>query len=234
MYMKDKRKRGYSKPPKPVVLVPPFFGKPLEVEKDARLDVDALIFGDYTKYLPELIVGMGILGKLGLGNKRHYRYNRFEIEEIRCKLSNRAVYDGSSMWLGNVLSIDVMEIPKHEQDQLKVGFRTPFTGKPFPPSPERFLWLIRHRLVSFVNEYGNGELVPDFKCRGYVVNYTFHRHKLERRSIRSQKTLFHGFTGIVDYKFLELDDVSRWLINVGLALGCGPDSSFGCGFLQKY
>lgn len=176
---------------------------------------------------------MNILGKIGLGSERHYGQNRFEVNSAKCKLSGRLVYDGSTIIPGNLLSLDVKDIPPHNEDEIKIGFRTPFTSKPFPPPPERLIWLIRHRLIGFVNEYGSGEEVPSFKCEGDIVSYTSHRHELERRSIRSQKTLFRGCTGVLEYKFLQLDDTARWLINLGLILGCGPDSSFGCGFIRK-
>ncbi len=233
MYMREVRKRGYSKPPKPVLLVPPFFGKALKVEKDATLDLDVFFFGEYIKFLPELILGINILGKMGLGSERHYNKSRFEISSIKCKISKRLVYDGSNLILNNLSSIDVKDIPPYDEDRLKIGFRTPLTSKPFPPKAERLLFLIRNRLLGFVNEYGSGEEVPEFKCKGDIINYSSHKHKLERRSIRSEKTLFKGYTGIVEYKFTELDDSARWLINVGLTIGCGPDSSFGFGFLQK-
>ncbi|MDI6859686.1 MAG: hypothetical protein QMC85_04245 [Methanocellales archaeon] len=93
--------------------------------------------------------------------------------------------------------------------------------------------LIRNRLIRFVNEYGSKEKIPEFIAKGEIRNCLKNYHELQRRSMRSDKTLFRGYTGVIEYDIKEIDDVGRWLLNIGFIIGCGPDSSFGCGFLQN-
>ncbi|MCW3133455.1 MAG: hypothetical protein N2V78_03905 [Methanophagales archaeon] len=118
-----------------------------------------------------------------------------------------------------------MEIQKYkkETNAVTIGFKTPFTAPSFPPEFDSLLNLIRNRLIRFVN---------DFVAEGEIKKYVRHYHNLQRRSIRSNKTKFDGYTGIIEYSIKEIDDAGRWLLNVGFVIGCGPDSSFGCGFLQ--
>jgi CRISPR/Cas system endoribonuclease Cas6 (RAMP superfamily) len=133
---------------------------------------------------------------------------------------------------GNLKSLDAKEHPPYGGATLKLGYKTPFTGNPFPPPPERLLWMIRRRLIGFVNEYGDESPVADYKCIGKITHTSIHAHDLQRRSTRSEKRYFKAYTGVVDYQFDELDEIGRWLLNLGFTIGCGPDSSFGCGFLQ--
>ncbi|WP_309493155.1 hypothetical protein [Candidatus Hecatella orcuttiae] len=230
--MRSEAKRGYAPPSKPVILIPPFFGKAMDIEKDACLTVEALLLGDFRRYLPHLLLGMNFLGQVGLGSTRHYGLSRFEVEKGICAFSGKTVYERGVIMPANMKSVDVRDIPPYPDNRVKVGFKTPFTGSCFPPTPERLLWMIRRRLIGFVNEYGDGSEVADFKCSGQIVNHSVHVHHLQRRSKRSEKKYFKGYTGVVDYEFSELDDVGRWLLNLGFIIGCGPDSSFGCGFLQ--
>jgi CRISPR/Cas system endoribonuclease Cas6 (RAMP superfamily) len=232
-YMKEKSRRGYAPPIKPIILIPPFFGKKMRIEKEPRLSIEALFFGDFTKYLPHVILAMSLLGKRGLYAQRYEGLNRFEIKEIGCSLSQRIVYDGETIFLKNLTVIDIKDLDPLKTKRARIGFKTPFTGREFPPEPSDLLNGIRNRLIRFVNEYGNGENIPEIGVSGRVEGFTRHYHRLERRSRRSDKRVFHSYTGVVEYCFEELDRMAAWILGLGFHIGCGPDASFGCGFLQK-
>lgn len=212
--------------------VPPFFGRTLEIDKDCQLTLETILFENFDCYLPQLIVGLSSLGYSGLGSLRPYGFNRFDVESGICAFSGRTILREGMLYPSNLRSIDVSDVQPIESAQVSVGFRTPFTGSVFPPDLNELLELARRRLIGFVNEYGDGTNVPAFSCKGEIVRSSVHYHKLERRSTRSEKKLFRGYTGVVDYRIEEADPVSRWLLGVAFVLGCGPDSSFGCGFLQ--
>jgi CRISPR/Cas system endoribonuclease Cas6 (RAMP superfamily) len=232
-YVKIRSKRGHAPPTKPIIMIPPFFGKQMKIEKEPRLIMEVLFFGDFTKYLPHVILAMGFLGKRGLYSHRYEGLNRFLVKEIGCCLSQKTVYDGETIYLKNLTLMDAKEINPLKIDKTRIGFRTPYTGKEFPPQPSDLLSGIRNRLIRFTNEYGSGETIPGAEVSGRIETFTKHYHRLERRSTRSDKTVFHSYTGVVDYSFDELDAVGAWLLGCGLHIGCGPDASFGCGFLKK-
>lgn len=232
MYMRKKATRGYAPPSRPVILIPPFYGKPLSFEGGA-LKIEVLIFGRFVRFLPHILLGMQLLGQEGLGSLRHYGLNTFRIESAECAFSEKSILQGNVIKPSNIKAMDIKEIGPYPGNYVRVGFKTPFTGPIFPKTPERFLWSIRRRLINIVNEYGDGSAVPDCRCSGETVSLSTHFHLLERRSTRSEKKLFKGVTGVAEYKFGEIDDVGRWLLNVGFITGSGPDSSFGCGFLQN-
>ncbi len=231
-HMRSKAERGYAPPTKPIISIPPFFGRPMHFEPDGHLNVEILFFGDFRRYLPHALLGVSLLGQTGLGSLRHYNLNRFEISSATCNLSGKQIYDGNTISLSNLESIDISEIQKYGANTVTIGFKTPFTAPSFPPEFHSLLKLIRNRLIRFVNEYGNKEEVPDFVADGEIKRYVRHYHNLQRRSTRSGKTKFDGYTGIIEYDIKEINDAGRWLLNVGFVIGCGPDSSFGCGFLQ--
>jgi len=231
MYVRLEAARGYAPPSRPVILIPPFYGKPLEFE-GGNLKVELLIFGRFLRFIPHILLGMQLLGQQGLGSLRHYGLNAFKIESASCAFSGKPVLQGNVIFPGNVAAIDAKEVQPYAGNFVKVGFKTPFTGPVFPKTPERLLWSIRRRLINIVNEYGDGSEVPGPKCSGETLSLTTHFHLLERRSTRSEKRLFKGTTGVAEYRFSEIDRAGSWLLNVGFITGCGPDSSFGCGFLQ--
>ena len=231
-HMRSKAERGYAPPIKPIISIPPFFGKPMHFETEGRLDVEVLFFGDFRRYLPHALLAVSLLGQTGLGSLRHYNLNKFEIASATCNFSGKQIYDGNTISLSNLKSIDISEIQKYEVNAVNIGFKTPFTAPSFPPEFDSLLNLIRNRLIRFVNEYGTQEEVPDFTAKGEINRYVRHYHNLQRRSTRSNKTRFDGYTGIIEYEIKEINDAGRWLLNVGFVIGCGPDSSFGCGFLQ--
>lgn len=231
-YEKKVSKKGHAPPQRPIILIPPFFGKTMWFNNDSYLNVELLFFGDFRKYLPHTLLGLRLAGQEGLASERHYGYNRFEIFEAVCNFSGRKVFDGNTISFSNLKTIEIKDVEPYQGSCIKIGFKTPFISMVFPPNIEQLLNSIRNRLIRFVNEYGTQEKVPGFCVKGRVKNYTKHFHHLERRSLRSEKTTFKGYTGIVEYEFEDIDNVSRWLLSIGLIIGAGSDSSFGLGFLQ--
>jgi hypothetical protein len=205
----------------------------MDIRNDAHIDLDLLFIGDFAKYLPHTLLGLRLAGQRGVGAMRHYHVNRFEIATASCRFSKKEVFDGTILNLLNLTTIDIKNISPVPicDNMIKIGFRTPFTGRNFPPDLEELLELIRNRLIHFVNEYGSGEKVSDFSAVGSIKSSSKHYHRLERRSSRSGKTTFPSHTGVVEYEIETIDDTDRWLLAVGEVLGCGPDSSFGCGFI---
>jgi len=232
LYMQEKAKKGYAKPPKPIILIPPFFGKEMVLHQEGFLDVELLLLGDFGRYMPHVILGMSLLGKRGLGSIRYDNINRFIIESIESKDSNAIVFDGENINLINFQRINVKELKGMEGNIFEIKFRTPFTGPEFPPDPVLFLELIRNRLIRFINEYGTQERVPEFAAEGELESVTPHFHYLPRHSSRSDKTLFKGYTGVVSYRYSFLNTTARWLLRVGTILGGGSDAAFGCGFFD--
>lgn len=232
-HMKQKAQRGYAPPVKPIVIIPPFFGKSLEITENATLDVDILFCGDFARYLPHVILGMNLFGKRGLYNQRYHGLNRFEIKDITCCFSHKEIYDGETIFLKNLKTVNIQDIIYNPVHNITIGFKTPFTGRNFPPDFHTLTALIRNRVIRFVNEYGNKEKVPPVTASGTIQTYTEHYHRLERRSTRSSKNVFDSYTGVVTYNISELNDAGSWMVQLGFIVGCGPDCSFGCGFLQK-
>jgi len=233
MYMRKEADRGHAPPQKPIILVPPFFGKEMRFDEDGHLDVELLFFGDFKKYLPHVLLGLRLGGQQGIGSMRYYGQNRFKVDKAVCQFSKKEVYDGESIKLDNLKTIDVKDVGPIWKENLKIGFKTPFTGKEFPPSMDYLLSLARYRLIHFGNEYGNGEKIPNFEVDAKIKDHDRHYHKLQRRSSRSDKTQFNSYTGVVEYEIEDIDETGEWLLGVALTIGCGPDSSFGCGFLQE-
>jgi len=163
MYVRLGATRGYAPPSRPVILVPPFYGKPLEFE-GGNLRVELLIFGRFLRFIPHILLGLQLLGQQGLGSLRHYGLNAFKIESAMCAFSGKPVLKGNVIFPGNVAAMDIKEVAPYAGNFVKVGFKTPFTGPVFPKTPERLLWSIRRRLINIVNEYGDGSEVQDPKC----------------------------------------------------------------------
>lgn len=235
VYERSVSKKGYSPPLRPIILVPPFFGKVMNMEKDGKINLQLLFFGDFKRYLPHAFLSLRLSGQQGLGAERYYGINKFEIENANCYFSEKQIYDGSSISLANLESKDVKDILPLElnSNTIKIGFKTPLSSEKFPITIEQLLNGIRNRSIRLVNEYGNQEKVPEFYAKGEIKNFSTHFHKLQRRSMRSDKREFKGYTGIIEYEIKELDENAKWLLNVGLIIGCGADISFGMGFLQK-
>ncbi|MCS7132035.1 MAG: hypothetical protein NZ934_04850, partial [Hadesarchaea archaeon] len=233
-YEKPFARRGHAPPPRPIILVPPFFGREMEFSGEAKLEMKLLMFGDYARYFPHVLLALQQFGSHGLGDARHLGQNRFEVLEARCEFSGGVTYDGSTIYPSRMKVVDVVDLPPVEHRRLRVGFRTPIElPMGFPPPPEHLLRLIRQRLVLLVNEYGSGERVPEFKCGGKVRPLARHYHRLVGYSRRSgRREFWRCWTGVAEYELEEVDDVARWLLGVGRVLGAGAKSSFGLGFLD--
>jgi hypothetical protein len=232
-YEREFARRGHSAPPRPIILVPPFFGKPLVFEREGRLELRLLLFGDFLRNLPHTLLALQQFGSHGLGEARYHGRNRFEVHRAVCERSGKLVFDGSTIYPGNLEPVEVGEIAPASGNKFEIGFRTPIDcPKAFPPPPDRLLHMIRRRLVLYVNEYGTGERIPDFTCEGAVKPLAKHRHRLIGYSKRSGRREFWAWTGIARYEFGELDAGARWLLRVGEVLGAGGKASFGMGFFD--
>ncbi|MHA1265543.1 MAG: hypothetical protein ACTSRS_09940 [Candidatus Helarchaeota archaeon] len=232
IYMRNKASRGHAPPPKPIILIPPFFAKEYFFQKEGFLDLDLLLIGDFSKYLPHVILGLKLLGQRGIGSMRYENLNRFIIEFIQMKNSKSIIFQNEYIDLMQFRRKNVQEMGEIQGDTFLVKFRTPFTGREFPPPPDLFISWIRNRLIRFVNEYGTQDRVPEYVAEGEILDMDSHFHKLWRRSVRSNKTLFKGYTGMVLYRYSFLNSAARWLLQLGPIIGCGPDSAFGCGFFN--
>ena len=151
-HMKKKSRRGHAPPIKPIILIPPFFGKEMRIEKEPKLAVEVLFFGNFAKYLPHVILAISLFGKRGLYSQRYEGLNRFEVREIGCCFSQKIVYDKETVLLKNLTVLDATDINPLSKSRIKIGFKTPFTGRVFPPEPTRLLNGIRNRLIRFVND----------------------------------------------------------------------------------
>jgi len=127
----------------------------MSFEKDGYLNIEILLFGEYIKFIPHVLLALRLSGQDGLGAERHYGLNRFEISSAQYGLSDRHIFDGSKLDLANLKVIDIQDLPIPEIKEYKIGFKTPLSQTTFPPSPEQLINLIRNRLIRFVNEYGD-------------------------------------------------------------------------------
>lgn len=232
LYMRERASRGHAKPIKPLILIPPFFGKELYLQEAGFLDLELLLVGNFGKYLPHVILGLNLLGQRGLGSMRYANQNRFILSSVVMKQTQQPIFDGVTINLTHFQPQNVATFSGCEADSVILKFRTPYTGFDFPPAPDRLLDRVRNRLIRLVNEYGTQERIPEAVAEGEIVNFTAHCHELKRRSNRSDKTQFKGYTGIVSYKFSFLNTTARWLLRLGAIIGCGPDAAFGCGFFD--
>jgi hypothetical protein len=231
-YQKSYSKRGYAPPPRPLVLVPPFLPKPLE-GSGAELEVRLLMFGDYSKHFPLVLIALQQFGSSGLGDRRHLGQNRFEVAEARCEFSGKIVFDGNLVHPSNLKIMDIRNLARINGKEFRVRFKTPIDlPEGFPPPPEHLLDLIRHRLILLVNEYGTGEKVPDFSCKGSLIKSEGERHRLVGYGREGRREFWNCWTGFADYRFEKLDKTAQWLLGVGRVLGAGAKSSFGLGFMD--
>ncbi|MDI6718593.1 MAG: hypothetical protein QMD46_03155 [Methanomicrobiales archaeon] len=234
-HMRRTSRRGRAPPPKPVVIIPPFFGREMHFDKDCTLDLNILLLGKFLRYLPHVVLGLRLLGQSGIGSTRHYGNGRFRIDGITCNFSAREIFKDGSLDMKALQTCDIRQIPHAPVGSpVRVGFRTPFIAKTgeFPPAPDRLLWHIRQRIIYNVNEYGDGGELPDFSVSGSILSTTKHFHRLVRASSRTGMGSFYGFTGVVDYAIDNGDGEAEWLFAVGSIIGAGPKASFGCGHLQ--
>lgn len=234
-HVKNESNVGYGAPPKPIVFIPPFFGKSIIVEENGFLDVDILVFGKFIRYLPHVILGLKLLGQHGIGNEK--QHNKFRLDNIKCSFSGEFVFDGFKINNETIKEIELWNEDFEEllfDGKLKIAFKTPIMIKTgdFPPDLEKLLNMIRHRLILYVNEYGDGKNVPDFKCKATITASNAHFHRLISNSQRTKKKEFHTYTGTVEYYVEEMDGNAKQLLKIGSLIGAGPKPSFGLGFIK--
>ena len=234
LYERERASRGHAPPVRPVIIIPPFFGKRVELEKGSVLPVEVLLFGEFRRFLPHVVVAMQLFGRTGIGSVRRSDRNRFSVERVTSSFSGKEIYDGNIVKTTHVSTIDVRDTPPCDSGCLVIGFKTPLILKTvrYPPSPGDLLALIRSRLIFFVNEYGSQEHIAPYVCNGTVAERARHFHLLERRSRRTGARQFESYTGIAEYHLTEANEVAKWLYGVGSLLGAGPKSAFGCGFFS--
>jgi hypothetical protein len=91
IYEKPVAKRGHSPPQRPIILIPPFFGKVMRFENDGKLDLKVLFFGEFSRYAPHVLLALRMAGQQGLGNERYYNINKFVIESGICDFSKNKI-----------------------------------------------------------------------------------------------------------------------------------------------
>ncbi|MCL5319161.1 MAG: hypothetical protein M1503_13025 [Thaumarchaeota archaeon] len=188
--------------------------------------------GGYTKSFLQLVLGMMAFGQSGIGSERHYGRNRFEVMDVKCLESGRYVLQDSKIDSGGFASRDLKDVAPLSGSEVLLHFKTPFTGPFLPSTVKDVIRLIRHRLILFVNEYGTGETIPNGDIDGKIIPREVHRYTLNRRSSRSEKEFFNGWTGSILIDISDLSEEARWLLACASIIGMGPDSSFGAGFID--
>uniref|UniRef100_A0A7J2THG4 CRISPR-associated protein Cas6 n=1 Tax=Archaeoglobus fulgidus TaxID=2234 RepID=A0A7J2THG4_ARCFL len=103
VYEKEKQKVGKSQPPRPIVFVPPFFGKPESGKGEIEVEIN--LFGNYFVFLPHVIYGLRFLGKIGLNAE-----SRYEVVSIYDAFSRKKIYDGFRVNAENLTTIDLGEL----------------------------------------------------------------------------------------------------------------------------
>jgi CRISPR-associated endoribonuclease Cas6 len=222
LYVRDKQKRGKSQPVRPIVFIPPFFGK--SISGSGKLELEINVFGDYIKYLPHIIYGLKFLGKVGLNTN-----SRYEIESIIDFFSQKEVYDGESIRMNSIKIIDLGGVQGRKSDAIRIEFLTPMEAK-VPISLNYLIHMVRRRLILYVNEYGEG-IVPDYQCNDEIIESEWKNHRLKHQSKRSGVREFYGCTGFAMYK-VKADENAFRLLSIGELIGAGAKASFGMGFFR--
>jgi hypothetical protein len=234
-HMKTESKHGHAPPPKPITIIPPFYGKTLSVQENGYLDIDILLLGQFAQYIPHTVLALRLLGQAGLGDKRHIGINRYTLTDIECRISKRTVYDGQTVKPQNMKTIDIQELkPIPTTRNLAIQFRTPFVSKTgsLPKTLDRLTWHIRQRVIHYVNEYGDTTRVPDYEIDAQTTQINEQYCRLARRSTRSGEQEYHAHTGVIKHRIARMNRTARWLLKTGQIIGAGPKASFGCGHIQ--
>ena len=234
LYERKRQKKGYAPPPKPIVFVPPFFGRQFMLKEGSTLKLGMLFFGEYVRYLPHIIFALTKLGNKGIGSGRCYGLNQFDVSDIM-SYEGESVYKDGVVDMESVKSVEISELePLDVGGSMLVKFRTPIVIKQggFPPSLQKLTQMIKQRLILYVNEYGEGRIDSEFECEAEVVLSKPHFHVLRSVSSRSGKRSFYTYTGEVVYRVNTIDEKAKWLLSVGSLIGAGPKSSFGFGFFD--
>ncbi len=224
LYVRDKQKRGKSQPVRPIIFIPPFFGKSVEGRGEITLEIN--VFGDYIRYLPHIIFGLRYLGKAGLNAT-----SKYELVSIKDVFSGKEIYDGESVNAEKIRTIDLGEVaPLSLRDEVRVQFTTPIEAR-VPINLPFLIHMIRRRLILYVNEYGDGE-VFEYSCEAEIVESRWQRHELFHRSKRQGMRSFYAITGFAKYRIVDIDDASLRLLAIGEMIGAGAKTSFGMGFFR--
>lgn len=234
IFEREQAKRGHAPPTRPIIIVPPFYGRALNYKSGCALDVEVLLFGRFREYLPQVLFALKQFGSDGVGTLRRKGMNKFSIVGATCAISGEQIYDGETLNLAKGRTFEISDTPNYEQDALIVTFVTPIILKSalFPPTPKELLELVRSRVILLVNEYGDESQIDSFECSGGVRQITGQTHSLKRRSRRGGPIEVPGFTGSAAYHLEEISDSAKRLLNIGSILGAGPKSAFGCGFFK--
>ena len=219
LYVRDKQKRGKSQPVRPIVFIPPFFGR--SISGSGKLELEINVFGDYIKYLPHIIYGLRFLGKVGLNAS-----SKYEIESITDYFSGKEIYDGESIKM-NFKVVDLGSIESKTFDAIRIDFLTPIEAK-IPITLNHLIHMVRRRLILYVNEYGDG-VVPYYECQDEIIESKWKSHRLMHRSKRGGMRKFYGCTGSATYR-VEADENAFKLLSIGELIGAGAKASFGMGF----
>jgi len=225
LYVRDKQKRGKSQPVRPIVFIPPFFGRKIQGSGVMNLEIN--VFGDYIRYIPHIIYGLRFLGKIGLNAE-----SRFELVSIKDAITGKEVYDGESIDAGAISVMDLGEVrdANISGDEIEVQFTTPVEAR-IPVNLPFLIHMIRRRLILYVNEYGKGT-IPDYKCNSEILYSNWKEHSLIHTSKRHGRRVFHGITGYAKYRISEIDNNSLKLLRIGELIGAGAKASFGMGFFK--
>ena len=222
LYVRNIQKRGKSQPVRPIIFIPPFFGR--SVSGSGKLELEINIFGDYIRYLSHIIYGLRFLGKTGLN-----AHAKYEIESISDYFPGKEVYDGESVNANSIKTIDLAERPAKELDVVKIDFSTHVEAR-IPITLKYLIHMVRRRLILYVNEYGGG-VVPDYTCQDEIIESRWKNHRLMHRSKRGGMREFYGCTGSATYK-VEADENAFKLLSIGELIGAGAKASFGMGFFR--
>lgn len=204
------------------------------------MNVQILVLGDYVKSFFQLIFGMISFGEEGIGPDRHYGKNKFQVRRVKCLESGDYVLKDSKVDSAKFATKDVGDLEPlgTEDEEVEFQFKTPFTGAFAPRTLRDIVKLTRNRLILFVNEYGSNETIPamdkelDDRCPKVELK-EIRRHILLRKSSRSYKDRFIGWTGSICIgNISRLPMNTRWLLACSSVIGMGPDSSFGAGFIE--
>jgi len=223
IYERNKQRVGKSQPLRPIIFVPPFFGR--REEGRGEMEIEINIFGDYYVYLPHIIYGLRFLGKIGLNAE-----SKYEVVSIYDSFSREEIYDGFRVKVDSLRTIDLGEVPQVDFKSFRVDFYTPLEARTLP-NAETLLKMIRRRLILLVNEYGSGN-VPDFHIEAETLEEHWKDHELIHRSRRGGKRKFYGITGFAKYRIKECDENAMRLLRVGELIGAGAKASFGFGFFK--
>jgi CRISPR-associated endoribonuclease Cas6 len=223
IYEKERQKLGKSQPPRPIIFVPPFFGR--KESGRGELEIEINILGNYYTYLPHVIYGLRFLGKIGLNYE-----SKYEVASIHDAFSRKEVYDGFRVDSEALKPIDLGKIEPVELKEFRVEFKTPLEARS-PLEAECLLKMIRRRLMLFVNEYGEGK-VPDFSIETETIEESWKKHELLHSSKRGGTRKFYGITGYAKYRVKQADENAMKLLKIGELIGAGSKASFGFGFFK--